>query len=91
MTAITLVKIGDTTLTVDTDYVWDGAHTLYRGTKVDGVLSVNGPDYLINGWGDWGGPAQVTVTYTHGFAPSPETSRVCAWRWRPARCSPRTA
>lgn len=69
VTAITLVKIGDTTLTVDTDYVWDGQHTLHRGTKVDGVLSVNGPDYLINGWGDWGGPgAQVSVTYTHGFA-----------------------
>ncbi len=72
VTAITLVKIGDTTLTVDTDYVWDGQHTLYRGTKVDGVLSVNGPDYLINGWGDWGGPgAQVTVTYTHGHATIP--------------------
>ncbi len=72
VTAITLVKIGDTTLTVDTDYVWDGAHTLYRGTKVDGVLSVNGPDYLIDGWGDWGGPgAQVTVTYTHGHATIP--------------------
>lgn len=72
VTAITLVKIGDTTLAVDTDYVWDGAHTLYRGTKVDGVLSVNGPDYLIDGWGDWGGPgAQVTVTYTHGHATIP--------------------
>ncbi len=72
VTAITLVKIGDTTLAVDTDYVWDGQHTLYRGTKVDGVLSVNGPDYLINGWGDWGGPgAQVTVTYTHGFTSIP--------------------
>ena len=72
VTAISLVKIGDTTITADTDYVWDGAHTLYRGTKVDGVLSVNGPDYLINGWGDWGGPgAQVSVTYTHGFATIP--------------------
>lgn len=79
VTAITLVKIGDTTLTVDTDYVWDGAHTLYRGTKVDGVLSVNGPDYLINGWGDWGGPgAQVTVTYTHGLANIPnDVKGVC--------------
>ncbi len=72
VTAITTVKIGDTTLTADSDYVWDGGHMLYRGTKVDGVLSVNGPDYLINGWGDWGGPgAQVTVTYTHGFAVIP--------------------
>lgn len=72
VTAVTTVIIGDTTLAVDTDYVWDGQHTLYRGTKVDGVLSVNGPDYLINGWGDWGGPgAQVSVTYTHGFATIP--------------------
>jgi len=79
VTAITLVKIGDTTLTVDTDYVWDGAHTLYRGTKVDGVLSVNGPDYLVNGWGDWGGPgAQVTVTYSHGFMTIPgDVKGVC--------------
>ena len=72
VTAVTTVIIGDTTLSVDTDWVWDGAHTLYRGTTVDGVLSVNGPDYLINGWGDWGGPgAQVSVTYTHGFATIP--------------------
>ena len=72
VTAVTTVVIGDTTITADTDYVWDGAHTLYRGTKVNGVLSVNGPDYLINGWGDWGGPgAQVSVTYTHGFASIP--------------------
>lgn len=72
VTAVTAVAIGDTALTVDTDYVWDGAHTLFRGTKVDGVLSVNGPDYLIDGWGDWGGPgAQVEVTYTHGFATIP--------------------
>lgn len=79
VTAVTLVKIGDTTLTVDTDYVWDGAHTLYRGTKVDGVLSVNGPDYLIDGWGDWGGPgAQVTVVYSHGFASIPnDVKGVC--------------
>ena len=79
VSAITLVKIGDTTLTVDTDYVWDGAHTLYRGTKVDGVLSVNGPDYLIDGWGDWGGPgAQVTVVYSHGFASIPnDVKGVC--------------
>ena len=72
VTAVTTVIIGDTTLTVDTDYVWDGQHMLHRGTKVDGVLSVNGPDYLIDGWGDWGGPgAQVSVTYTHGFATIP--------------------
>ncbi len=72
VTAVTAVSIGDTALTADVDYVWDGAHTLYRGTKVDGVLSVNGPDYLIDGWGDWGGPgAQVTVTYTRGFATIP--------------------
>lgn len=72
VTAVSAVSIGDTVLAVDTDWVWDGAHTLYRGTKVDGVLSVNGPDYLINGWGDWGGPgAQVSVTYTHGFATIP--------------------
>ena len=72
VTAVTSVAIGDTTLTVDTDYVWDGAHTLYRGTKVDGVLAVNGPDWLIDGWGDWGGDgAQVTVTYTRGFATIP--------------------
>lgn len=70
--APTLVKIGDTTLTVDTDYVFDGRWTLYRGTKVNGVLSVNGPDYLIDGWGDWGGPgAVVSVTYSHGFAAIP--------------------
>lgn len=70
--APTAVAIGDTALTADTDYVFDGRWTLHRGTKVDGVLSVNGPDYLINGWGDWGGPgAQVTVTYTHGFATIP--------------------
>ncbi len=79
VTAVTTVLIGDTTIPVDTDYVWDGAHTLYRGTKVDGVLSVNGPDYLINGWGDWGGPAaKVTVTYTHGFAIIPnDVKGVC--------------
>lgn len=72
VTAVTTVVLGDTTLVADTDYVWDGAHTLYRGTKVDGILSVNGPDYLIDGWGDWGGPgAQVTVTYTRGFATIP--------------------
>lgn len=72
VTAVTSVSIGDTALTADVDYVWDGAHTLYRGTKVDGVLSVNGPDYLIDGWGDWGGDgAQVTVTYTRGFSTIP--------------------
>lgn len=79
VTAVTAVSIGDTALTADMDYVWDGAHTLYRGTKVDGVLSVNGPDYLINGWGDWGGPgAQVTVTYARGFATIPgDVKGVC--------------
>lgn len=77
--APTLVKIGDTTLTADTDYVFDGRWTLHRGTKVDGVLSVNGPDYLVNGWGDWGGPgAQVTVTYSHGFMTIPgDVKGVC--------------
>ena len=72
VTAVTAVSIGDTALTADTDYVWDGASTLIRGSRVDGVLSVNGPDWLVNGWGDWGGPgAQVEITYTHGFATIP--------------------
>lgn len=72
VTAVTSVTIGATALTADSDYVWDGQHTLHRGSKVDGVLSVNGPDYLINGWGDWGGPgAQVTVVYSHGFQSIP--------------------
>lgn len=79
VTSVTSVTIGATSLAADTDYVWDGAHTLYRGSRVDGVLSVNGPDYLINGWGDWGGPgAQVTVVYTHGFAVIPnDVKGVC--------------
>lgn len=72
VTAVTSVTLGDTVLVADTDFVWDGQHTLYRGTKVDGILSVNGPDWLINGWGDWGGPgAVVTVVYTHGFGTIP--------------------
>jgi len=66
------VTIGDTALTVDSDFVWDGRTSLLRGTAVTGVLVINdGP--LISGRGDWGGPgAQVTVTYTHGFATIPD-------------------
>jgi len=72
VTAVTSVTLGDTALVVDVDYVWDGKDGLYRGTKVDGILSVNGPDWLVNGWGDWGGPgAVVTIVYSHGFATIP--------------------
>ena len=72
VTAVTSVTLGDTALVVDVDYVWDGKDGLYRGTKVDGILSVNGPDYLIDGWGDWGGPgAVVSVVYVHGFSTIP--------------------
>lgn len=70
--APTAVAIGDTTLTADTDYVFDGRSSLLRGTKVDGVLSINGPDWLVDGFGDWGGPgAVVTVTYSHGWTTIP--------------------
>lgn len=66
--SVASVSIGDTNLAADVDYVWDGASSLLRGTLVTGVLVVNdGP--LLSGRGDWGGPgAQVSVTYTHGFA-----------------------
>lgn len=70
--AVSTVKIDDTTLTLDSDYVWDGRWTLLRGTNVTGVLVINdGP--LVSTSGDWGGPgAQVTVTYTHGLATVPD-------------------
>jgi len=72
VTAVTSVTLGDTLLVADTDYVWDGKADLLRGTKVDGVLTVNGPDWLVNDWGDWGGPgAVVTIIYSHGFATIP--------------------
>lgn len=68
VTSVTSVTLGDTLLVADVDYVWNGQDRLLRGTKVDGILSVNGPDWLINGWGDWGGPgAEVTVVHGHGF------------------------
>lgn len=70
--SVATVKIDDTTLVADTDYVWDGRWTLLRGTSEAGVLVINdGP--LISSHGDWGGAgAQVTVTYTHGFATIPD-------------------
>lgn len=70
--SIGAVSIGDTALTVDSDFVWDGRSGLLRGTAVSGVLVINdGP--LVSGTGDWGGPgAQVSVTYTHGFATIPD-------------------
>lgn len=70
--SVATVKIEDTTLVADADYVWDGRWTLLRGTSEAGVLVINdGP--LISSHGDWGGAgAQVTVTYTHGFATIPD-------------------
>lgn len=72
VTSVGAVAIGDTALTVDSDFVWDGRTSLLRGTAVSGVLVVNdGP--LISGRGDWGGDgARVSVTYTHGFATIPD-------------------
>lgn len=70
--SVATVKIDDTTLVADTDYVWDGRWTLLRGTSEAGVLVIN-DGTLISSHGDWGGAgAQVTVTYTHGFATIPD-------------------
>ena len=65
------VTIGDTTLTVDSDFVWDGRTSLLRGTAVTGVLVINdGP--LISGRGDWGPGAQGDRDLHHGFATIPD-------------------
>lgn len=72
VTAVTSVTVGDSLLTGDADYVWDGKDGLLRGSRVDGVGSINGPDWLLSGAGDWGGPGSViTIVYTHGFATIP--------------------
>ena len=77
--AVDSVTVGDTALTVDNDYVWDGFGNLYRGASVTGVLVVNGPGTLLSDRGDWGGPGtQVTVQYDHGFATIPsDVKAVC--------------
>lgn len=71
VTAVTTVVVNDLTLAVNGDYVWPGSDVLLRGSRIATPV-VNGPDWLLGGFGDWGGPsAEVVVTYTHGFATIP--------------------
>ena len=71
--APTLVKLGDTTLTEDVDYVFDGRWSLFRGTAAVGMFVANLPESFLTGSADWGGPqTQITVTYAHGFATIPD-------------------
>lgn len=71
--APTLVKLGDTTLTEDTEYVFDGRWSLFRGTAAVGLFVANLPESFLTGYSDWGGPqTPITITYTHGFATIPD-------------------
>lgn len=69
--SVSAVSINGTSLTVSTDYVWDGATSLYRGRRFFNN------QYQEEWFKDrtnlhWGGEdAQVSVTYTHGFAELP--------------------
>lgn len=68
VTAITSVTITSTSLTVNSDYVWDGGDRLYRGSRE--FVYGDEPDPIVMRHElHWGGPsAQVTVVYTHGWA-----------------------
>ena len=71
VTAVTSASINSTSLSVNVDFVWDGASKLYRGSRQysTGPVPYNGSgqDPMRHEL-HWGGPsAQVTVVYSHGL------------------------
>lgn len=80
VTAVTSVVIDGDTLTADTDYVFDGQRTLWRGSTAfswDEWSWRYPPPRAYDS--HWGGPeTQITVTYSHGFDPvPPEIVEIC--------------
>lgn len=70
---VTAVDIDGTVLTEDAEWVWDSKRTLYRGRRPNQTsIGIQEP-WPLNPYLYWGGDsAQVTVTYSHGFATVPE-------------------
>jgi hypothetical protein len=80
VTEVTSVVIDGDTLTADTDYVFDGQHTLWRGSTAFSWDDWSWRYPPPRGYDShWGGPeTQITVVYSHGFDPvPPEVVEIC--------------